>query len=101
MHHSQDAIDRELVDLAFNAYVRWRDECRALWDAHNRWASASSDDGGRAYAAYTIALDIEERASMVYAGAMLRAGLMVTLDGHEATTFLPPAWRRLAPAEGR
>jgi glutamyl-tRNA reductase len=33
------------VDKAVLAYVEWREECNAVWDAYARWASAPAREG--------------------------------------------------------
>jgi hypothetical protein len=59
--------EKRLVDEATDAYVVWREESAAVWDAYQRWARASDEDGGLAFSEYCAALDREERASRVYA----------------------------------
>jgi len=54
------------VDEVMDAYVDWRQECMRVWEAYERWLSASRTDAGLAFGAYLAALDCEERASEVY-----------------------------------
>jgi hypothetical protein len=68
------STDKQLVDEAVDAYLEWREECVAVWDTYGRWKSAPRADAPLAFAAYTTALDIEELASIVYAGAIGRVG---------------------------
>lgn len=63
---------RRLVDDAIEAYVDWREECFAVWDAYRRWSRARRDDASLAFAAYSAALDREERASACYARLVSR-----------------------------
>jgi hypothetical protein len=72
------STDMQLVDEAVDAYAEWRDECVAVRDAYGRWKSAPRADAPLAFAAYTAALDIEEQASVVYAGAIGRVCHLVT-----------------------
>jgi hypothetical protein len=58
-----------MIDL----YVEWREECAAVHRAYERWHRASKDDRAAAFAAYSAALDREERASDVYAALIRRA----------------------------
>lgn len=57
-----------LIDDTVDAYVDWREESAAVWDAYERWECASAADARLAFAAYWAAVDREERASNVYAG---------------------------------
>ena len=56
-----------VLDDAVLAFVQWRQECAAVWDAYGRWASAPDADHGCAHAAYGAALDREEAAANTYA----------------------------------
>jgi hypothetical protein len=60
LHH------RQMVDDALDAYLEWRQQCSAVWDAYARWANATPEDKLSAYAAYQAALDREEAAAIVY-----------------------------------
>jgi hypothetical protein len=57
---------QRVVDDATDAYVDWRDESRAVWDAYRRWTRASGTDVGFAFGGYLAALEREERAAEVY-----------------------------------
>lgn len=63
---------QRLLDTAIDAYADWRDECRAVWDAHRRWTSAPVADAGFAFDGYSAALEREECAAAVYAALMRR-----------------------------
>jgi hypothetical protein len=67
------------------AYVDWREECVAVWDAYGRWADAGVTDAALAFVAYTAALDREERASEIYAGLIRRVGDVVVTYREPAT----------------
>ena len=56
-----------LADRLIDLYVRWREECFAVQAAYERWVSAQREDRPAAFAAYSAALDREERAGEVYA----------------------------------
>lgn len=60
-------VDRQLVDEAIKAYVEWREECAAVWDAFGRWRGAPTVDSRAAFSAYGAALDREESAAHAYA----------------------------------
>jgi len=64
----------DVVDVAVDAYVRWREECAGAGEAYHRWSGAERADRTLAYCAYTAALDREEAAASVYADAMRRLG---------------------------
>lgn len=69
------AVQRRLVDKAVLAYVEWREECTALWDAYARWTSAPArGERGHVDAAYRAALDRGEAAANVYAKLMACVG---------------------------
>jgi hypothetical protein len=74
------STEKELLDEAFDAYVRWQEQCVAVREAYGRWKSAPRADAPLAYAAYTTALDIEEQGSAVYASVMGRVGHLLTTD---------------------
>lgn len=65
-------IERQLppgiVDEFIDSYVWWREECAAVRDAYERWASSSPPDRELAHAAYRAALDREESAARVQSG---------------------------------
>jgi hypothetical protein len=65
-------LDKRLVDEAIEAYVDWREECGAVWDAYDGWARASGVDVAVAFSAYGAALDREECASHAYAHLLAR-----------------------------
>ena len=60
------------IDETVDAYVDWREESGAVWDAYERWESAPAADARLAFAAYWAAVDREERASSVYADLAMR-----------------------------
>jgi hypothetical protein len=61
------ARQRQVADDVVQAYLEWREESAAVWDAYDRWASASTEDKLGAGAAYRAALDREEAAAKAYA----------------------------------
>lgn len=62
-----------LAGAAMDAYLRWRDECDAVWGAYHRWVAAGATDARLAFQVYAAALDREEQASKVYAMLFQRA----------------------------
>jgi hypothetical protein len=89
-----ELIDNELVDDAVDAYLDWRAECDAVWEASDWWAHASATDAPTAVSAYLTALDREEHAAKVYADAITRIAA-VSDDGGEAPSAGQPMrfWR--------
>jgi hypothetical protein len=73
-------LDRQLVDEAIEAYVDWREECAAVWDAFERWENTPAVDAAAAFSAYGAALDREESAARAYAE---RLGRMAASKGSE------------------
>jgi hypothetical protein len=65
---------RRLVHAAMDAYLDWGDECTAVSDAYRCWAEAGEADTATAWRAYEVALDREERASVVYADLVEHVG---------------------------
>ena len=65
---------RNTVDLAVDAYVSWREECRAVRDAYLAWRHAPAAEAAVAFDAYKAALDREEVAADVYAELVSRVG---------------------------
>jgi hypothetical protein len=74
-------IEDRVVDAMIQAYVDWREESSAVWDAYTRWSSVPSTDAGLAYAAYRAALDRERQAADVYADLIRRVGDVVRSPG--------------------
>jgi hypothetical protein len=87
------------VDSAIDAYVDWRDECRAVWDTYRRWTSAPVAHAGRAFEGYSAALEREERAADVYAAQIRRVRDVIrTEHGHAGgLTQAPPEALRQTP----
>jgi hypothetical protein len=65
--------ERRLADALIDLYVAWREECFTLELAYERWRAAAKEDREAAFAAYTAALDREERASDMYADRIRHA----------------------------
>jgi hypothetical protein len=60
-----------LVDEALERYLAWRAESEAVDAAYGAWSRAPAAQGALSFAAYSAALDREERAATVY-GAVIR-----------------------------
>jgi hypothetical protein len=69
--------EQRSVDDAVLAYVAWRAECTAVWDAYDRWVNAPATDTGLAHRAYTAAIDREEAAANRYGELMRDIGHLV------------------------
>jgi hypothetical protein len=61
------------VNDAMDAYLEWRQQCNAVWDAYSYWAAGRASDAALRYSEYSAALDREERASELYVGLIRRA----------------------------
>jgi hypothetical protein len=58
---------RRLVDSVRHAYAEWQWRSAAVWAAYERWSGAAgSPDRSLEFAAYRVALDLEERACRQY-----------------------------------
>jgi hypothetical protein len=79
LHH------RQAVDDVLEAYLEWREESTAVWDAYRRWTSATAEHKVPAHAAYQAALDREEAAANVYAMIVDRVSQLLGQTGQTAT----------------
>jgi hypothetical protein len=68
---------RRLVDKMIDAYVDWREACRAVNDAYRSWASATGVGAIIEFTRYTAALDTEERAADTYARLVRRVARVI------------------------
>jgi hypothetical protein len=94
-----DLIDSELLGEVVDAYLGWRDECDAVWEAADWCAHASASDASKAIAAYLTALDREEHAANVYADAITQITATSVYGGEalsaaEPVTFWRARWKR-------
>jgi hypothetical protein len=62
-----------LIDAVLDGYVAWREENAAAETAYRNWLRAGRAERGLAFAAYTAALDREERAAADYQRMIERA----------------------------
>jgi hypothetical protein len=67
MRRQTRELRASMVDALTDRYVDWREECFAVIAAYQRWSEADVDDRADAFAAYSAALDREERACDIYA----------------------------------
>jgi hypothetical protein len=65
---------QKTVDLAFDAYRAWREECAAVRAAYLTWKRARAAAAAAAFDAYAAALDREELAAKLYADLARRVG---------------------------
>jgi hypothetical protein len=73
IHMPRSFTDRRLsrlADAALQEYVLWREQCCAVASSYQRWVDASGNDRALRFAAYTSALDQEERISISYEQAL-------------------------------
>jgi hypothetical protein len=76
---------RQLVHAAMDAYLDWRDECAAVSDAYRWWADSGGAHAVMAWRAYEVALDREERASLLYADLIERVDGRTTPERTRST----------------
>ncbi len=69
-HAADIATGSRLVDEMIERYVNWREECAAVRASYQYWSSAEPAESRMAFAVYNAALDREECAAAVYAGAI-------------------------------
>ena len=72
MKRQEDEGIAGLADALIDLYVDWREECTAVHFTYERWRRAPKHDTATAFAAYSAALDREERAGNVYAALARR-----------------------------
>jgi hypothetical protein len=65
---------KNMVDLALDAYVAWREECAAVRVAYLTWRLAGAAGATPAFDDYAAALDREELAAKLYADLARRVG---------------------------
>jgi hypothetical protein len=82
---SDTALVQWAIDELAECYVSWREGCRAVRLAHQRWADSTRADGRLAYAAYVAALDGEEQAARRYARHIERVNRISGRIGAEAS----------------
>jgi hypothetical protein len=80
---------RNTVDLAVDAYVSWREECRAVRTAYLACRHARAAEAAVAFDAYEAALDREERAAEVYANLMSQVGHVAEMGLARQLASLP------------
>ena len=59
--------DSRRTDEAMIAYVEWLQHSVAVQDAYDRWRHGPRGKAAASFAAYTGALDLEERSALEYA----------------------------------
>jgi hypothetical protein len=69
-----------MMNEAMDAYAGWRDQCSAAERAYRYWAAARGADADSWYAAYSVALDREQRAADHYARAVRRVGSLAAAE---------------------
>jgi hypothetical protein len=77
------------VDLAVDAYVSWREECRAVRNAYLAYTHARAAEAAVAFDAYEAALDREEVAAEVYAELMSRVGHLAEIGLARQLAYVP------------
>jgi len=77
------------IDTVVAAYSAWRRECAAVRTAYGRWTRAARSDAWFAFAAYSAALDREQRAADTYARLLPRARRRPELDVARQLAQLP------------
>ena len=79
---------RDTVDRALDAYVAWREECRAVRNAYLAWTRGPAATAAHAFDAYEAALEREEAAADVYAELMRRVAHLVETGLARQLAFL-------------
>jgi hypothetical protein len=55
-----------LIDRLRHCHAEWRWRSAGVWAAYERWTRASGEESTLEFAAYRVALDLEERACRRY-----------------------------------
>ena len=61
-----EVVHDQIADEAFHRYLEWRDECATVEAAYRNWSNACAADVTFAFAAFTAALEREEKAASQY-----------------------------------
>ena len=72
----------QLVDIALDCYIDWREQSAAAREAYETWFRAPAARLSLAFAAYEAALEQEEYTATAYAGAIEALELMLRERGH-------------------
>jgi hypothetical protein len=84
---------REAFDVAFDAYLHWRERCDAVHGAYTKWTHSARADAAQAFGAYERALDREESAAEAYAAVITRVGELVEPElSHQLALVSPGMW---------
>ena len=75
----------QLVDVAIDSYINWREQSRAVVEAYEMWAKAPGAQRPLAFFGYQAALDQEELATSNYASALQAVQLALNPDREAAT----------------
>ena len=74
-----------LLEASRDQWVDWRTECAAVQATFHRWCRATQPaDRALAYALYRMALDEEERASVIYLELLAATDAQTRLIGRSA-----------------
>jgi hypothetical protein len=57
---------KRLIDSVRHAYAEWQWRSAAVWASYERWSGADGEQRTLEFAAYRVALDLEERACRHY-----------------------------------
>jgi hypothetical protein len=88
---------QRIIDEAIEAYIEWREERAAVWNAYTLWEDAPVGDAALAFPAYRAALDREQRACEIYAELVGRLGRPVGTDSEPVAAPMPPAGEAVGP----
>jgi hypothetical protein len=75
-------VREQLIDEALDRYLDWRDESEAVDAAYGLWSRAPRTEGALPFAAYSAALDREERAAIVYRSVIDRIEQLYDGEDH-------------------
>jgi hypothetical protein len=85
---------RQLADMAIDAYASWREDCVAVQDAYEAWTRNGAEHPPFAFEAYRRALDREERAANAYAELVTYIGAAPELSPAQRFADIPAARSR-------
>jgi hypothetical protein len=63
----------DLVDQLLQSYLSWHEACESVRTAYRRWVESAPHKRDLEFATYRVALDLEERAAMIYSERFERA----------------------------
>jgi hypothetical protein len=79
--HVRGRVDSRLIEAVRHGYSEWRWRSAGVWASYERWTKADGGERTLEFAAYRVALDLEERACRRYMELSARAAASRAVRG--------------------